>query len=600
MTVPMKARWRIRPYDPARVRDLSARSGLPALVAQILINRGIDDPRQAASFLEARLVSLHDPELLPGASAAADRITAAVQAGRKIVIYGDYDVDGVCGTSILWACLKLAGCRDVEYYIPHRVDEGYGLNADALKRLAEDTKPGLIITVDCGISAVREAELARELGVELIITDHHTIGPALPPADVIVHPRLPGSRYPCGDLCGAAVAFKLAWQVCKGFGDGKRASPHLRDFLVRALGLVALATVADVVPLSDENRALVRHGLAGIASAPTVGLRALLEVSNCLERKRLSAGTVGYSLAPRINAAGRLERAMMAVEMLTTEDPATAHEIALELDRCNTRRQEIERQIYDEARAQLERSGGLGDRRSIVLAGKGWHAGVIGIVAGRLAENYHRPAVIVALSDGICQGSARSIPGFDLYEAIKDCAQPLIGFGGHAAAAGLKIMQEEVPAFAQLFEDRCCSLLAAEALERVLVIDAEVPLGVLSLRVVEELDRLEPHGMGNPKPLLLAGPVQLVGEPRAVGERRNHLQLRLKQGDVLMKAIGWNLAERGQALIPGWTGSVVFHPSINEWNNRREVQLEIRDFVSDERSSLAQTEDGTTGDTHGP
>lgn len=216
--------------------------------------------------------SLHDPELLPGAVEAADRIARAIHEGRKIVIYGDYDVDGVCGTTILWSCLRLAGCRNVSYYIPHRVEEGYGVNGEALRRLAVENQAELIITVDCGISAIREAELARELGVELIVTDHHTIGPSLPDAEVVVHPRRPGSVYPSGDLCGAGVAFKLAWQVCKGFGDGKKASPHLRDYLVRALGLVALATIADVVPLSDENRVLVRHGLAGIAGDPSVGL----------------------------------------------------------------------------------------------------------------------------------------------------------------------------------------------------------------------------------------------------------------------------------------------------------------------------------------
>ena len=577
----MNARWRLRPDDPERMLALSRAAGISPLLAQLLINRGIDEPRRAVAFLEARLGSLHDPELLPGAVEAAERIDRAMRSGRRIVIYGDYDVDGVCGTSILWSCLKLAGGRHVTYYIPHRIEEGYGVNAEALRRLAAESPAAMVVTVDCGISAIREAELARELGLELIVTDHHTIGPVLPPADVVVHPRRPGGAYPSGDLCGAGVAFKLAWQVCKGFGDGKRASPHLRDHLVRSLGLVALATVADVVPLSDENRILVRHGLAGIAGAPTVGLRALMEVSGCLDKRRLTTGTVGFVLGPRINAAGRLERAMMAVEMLTTEDTVLAGEIASELDRCNTRRQEIERQIYEQARAMIEAQGGVSDRWAIVLAAKDWHPGVIGIVAGRLAETYHRPAIILSLREAIAQGSARSIPGFDLYQAIQACAEPLQAFGGHAAAAGLKLAEENVSAFTQLFEARCRDSLTPEQLEKVVNIDAEVPLDVLSLRVVEELDRLEPYGVGNPKPLLLASHVQLVGQPRAVGEHKNHLQLRLKQGNIVMKAIAWNLAEKGQALAAGSSCSVVFHPSINEWNNRREVQLEIKDFTVD-------------------
>jgi single-stranded-DNA-specific exonuclease len=306
-----------------------------------------------------------------------------------------------------------------------------------------------------------------------------------------------------------------------------------------------------------------------------------MEVSGCQSKKRLNTGTVAFGLAPRINAAGRLERAMMAVEMLTTDDALRAQQIALELDRCNARRQEIERRIQEEARAMIEASGGIADRRSIVLAGKGWHPGVIGIVAGRLADIYHRPTIILAQGDTVAQGSARSIAGFDLYEAIKDCAGPLLGFGGHAAAAGLKLAKDDVAAFARLFEDRCRDGLTPEHLERVTLIDAEVPLGALSLRVVEEMDRLEPYGVGNPKPLLLAGHLEVVGQPRIVGDQQNHVQLRVRQGNVVMKAIGWNMAERGKGLGPGTPCSLVFYPSINEWNNRREVQLEIKDFAID-------------------
>jgi len=548
-------------------------------VAQLLINRGIDDAGRALAFLAAKLGTLHDPELLPGAVGAAERIVQAIRDRRKIVIYGDYDVDGVCGTSVLWSCLRLAGARDVEYYIPHRVDEGYGVNGEALRRIASQHPSALVVTVDCGISAVAEAVLARELGIDLIITDHHTIGHCLPAAAEIVHPRLAGSRYPNADLCGAAVAFKLAWQVCKSFGDGKRASPQLRDFLLRSLGLVALATVADMVPLSDENRILVRHGLAGIMADPSAGLKALMEVSGARDRKRLSTGTVGFGLAPRINAAGRLDQAMIAVEMLTTDEPERAREIAIQLDLCNARRQELERKILDQAHEMIQAEGGLGDRRAIVLARRDWHAGVIGIVAGRLADSYHRPAIVISLDGHVAQGSARSIAGFDLYQAIADCSEGLIGFGGHAAAAGLKLTEDQVHSFAKDFEDRCRQTLTAEQLERVLVIDAEVPLGVLSLGVVEEVERLEPYGIGNPRPMLVATDLAVVGQPRAVGETKKHLQLRLQQGQTSLKAIGWNLADKGRDLVSGTRCSAVFQPSINEWNRRREVQLEIKDFA---------------------
>ena len=585
-------RWRLKPFDSDRIAELGRSARISPLVAQLLLNRGIDTPERAVAFLQAKLVGLHDPATLPGVIEASSRIVAAIKDDRPIVIYGDYDVDGVCGTSVLWSCLKLAGARQVHYYIPHRVEEGYGVNLEALRRVAETHQAPLVITVDCGISAVAEAAAARDLGIELIVTDHHTIGAELPAADVLVHPRLPGSTYPCGDLCGAGVAFKLAWEVCKSFGDGKKASPHLRDFLVHSLGLVAMATVADVVPLTDENRIIVRHGLAGISGAPTVGMRALMAVAGCLGKSRLTTGMIGFGMAPRINAAGRLERAMRAVEMLTSEDPEQARSIAEELDQLNIRRQEVERAIVQQAQEMIKVEGGLKDRSAIVLGHSDWHPGVIGIVASRLVDFYHRPTVIVAFGDEVAQGSARSVPGFDLYEAIHDCSEGLIAYGGHAAAAGLKMTQSHFPTFAQRFEERCRATLTHDQMQKQLTIDAEVPLGVLSLRVVEEVEQLEPHGIGNPRPLLLASGVKVVGEPRLVGEQKNHLQLRLVQGNTQLKSIGWNLAEKAKDLTPNSTISIIFHPSINEWNGRRDVQLELRDLViEDDRPEVGTSED---------
>ncbi|RUL89557.1 single-stranded-DNA-specific exonuclease RecJ [Tautonia sociabilis] len=570
-------RWQLRPSDPARVSWLGKEAGIPPLVAQILLNRGVDDPAKAIDYIEARRKSLHDPELLPGVAEAADRIVRAVKDGRKIVIYGDYDVDGVCGTSILWSCLRLAGARSTEYYIPHRVEEGYGLNADALKKVATELGGSVVVTVDCGITSVREARVARELGLELIVTDHHTIGPDLPEADALVHPRLPGGTYPFGELCGAGVAFKLAWQICKSFGDGKKASPHLRDFLMEALGLVALATVADMVPLEDENRIFVRHGLDGIRANPSVGLTALMRVSNCLGRKKLSTGSVGFGLAPRINAAGRLERAMLAVEMLTTNDPARAENIAEQLDACNRKRQEIEQSIVADAKQMMEAVGGLGERGAVVLGHPDWHPGVIGIVAGRLAEIYHRPSIVMALRDDLCQGSGRSIPGFDLYEAIRACSDGLLGFGGHRAAAGLRMTPDRFDGFAERFDHHCRGSLTEDQKVRKLDIDAEVRLAELSLRVVEAIEWLEPYGVGNPRPVFSSDSVRIVGEPRVVGDRKNHVQLRLSQNGTTLKGIAWNMADRLATLAPGTDCAIAFLPSINEWNGRREVQLEIRD-----------------------
>ncbi len=584
----MTTRWRLRPFDADRVAALGREAGVSPLIAQLLLGRGVVDAPGALAFFDTKLAGLHDPETLPGVVEAADRIVAAVRAGRKIFIYGDYDVDGVCGTSILWACLKLAGARDVEYYIPHRVEEGYGVNAEAVRRLAVEHKAELIITVDCGISAVSEARLARQLGVELIVTDHHTLGPELPDAAVVVHPRLPGSLYPFGDLCGCGVAFKLAWQICKTFGDGKKASPHLRDFLVKSIGLVAMATVADVMPIHGENRLLVRHGLAGLIGSPSHGLKALMDVAGCLGKKGLSTGTVGFKLAPRINAAGRLERAMLAVEMLTTDDQGRAEDLARQLDACNKQRQEVEREIVEQAHEMIAAQGGISGRGAIVIGDEAWHPGVIGIVASRLVETYHRPAIVVALGAEHGQGSARSVAGFNLFEAIRACSAGLLGFGGHAMAAGLKIPRGHFDEFAALFDGHCRSALTPEQLQKALNIDAEIPLGALTLGVVEAIEALEPFGIGNPRPVLAASRVRVVGEPNFVGDRKQHVQVRFAQGDVAFRAIAFNMAERGKALKPGLLCSVAFHPSINEWNGRREVQLELRDFrVEDEAHALS-------------
>lgn len=570
--------WRLRPFDADRVQALAQSARVVPLVAQLLLNRGVTDAVGARAFLDVRRDGLHDPGLLPGAAEAADRIVRAIRQDRRIVIYGDYDVDGVCGTSLLWACLKLAGAANATYYIPHRIDEGYGVNAEALRKLAAEHPGALIVTVDCGVSAVREARLARELGLELVITDHHTPGPEWPEADVVVHPRMPGSTYPFHDLCGAGVAFKVAWQICKSFGDGKKASPHLRDYLLRAINLVALATVADVVPLENENRIFVRHGLRGLTADASVGLRALMQVSGCLGLDKLGTGQIGFGLAPRINAAGRLECASKAVEMLTTDDAERALELARDLDDCNHRRQEVERTIVSEAHALVDAAGGSSERGAIVVGHPGWHPGVIGIVASRLVEAYHRPTVVVALGAELAQGSARSVPGFDLYEALSACSEGLTAFGGHRAAAGLKLPPGHFPAFAERFVAHCSEHLTREQRQKVLTIDAEVRLAELSTKLIEAIDELEPYGMGNPRPVLMAGPVRLVGEPRIVGERQNHMQLRFAQGPTVVKAIGWNLASRARELQPGALCAVAFGPSINEWNGRREVQLELKDF----------------------
>ena len=322
----MAKRWRIHPHDPSRILELERSSGVSAVVAQLLVCRGICAPALVREFLDARLDSLRDPEDLPGVTAAADLVTAAIAAGRRIVVYGDYDVDGISGTALLHLCLRMLSA-EVSYYVPHRVDEGYGLNGDALRTLA-GRGAQMIITVDCGTASVVEAELARELGLELVITDHHQTASTLPAADAIVHPALAGSVYPFAGLCGAGVAFKLAWALCQRASQAKKVGPRMRDFLMQAVGLVALGTVADVVPLVDENRVLVRHGLASLRQRPSIGLAALLKVTGLDAKSHLSSEDIAFSLGPRLNAVGRLGQATLGVELLVTDSTERANALA--------------------------------------------------------------------------------------------------------------------------------------------------------------------------------------------------------------------------------------------------------------------------------
>ncbi len=472
----MAKQWRILPHDPARITALERAAGVPAVVAQLLLSRGIHDAEIARQFLAARLASLREPEDLPGVSGAADRVMAAVQAGRRIVIYGDYDVDGMSGTAILVRCLKMLSA-DVSYYVPNRLDEGYGLNRDALATLHK-RGASLVVTVDCGIASLDEARAARELGLELIITDHHQFAAELPVADAIVHPALPGTAYPFTGLCGAGVAFKLAWAICQRASQAKKVGQQMRDFLMQAVGLVALGTVADVVPLVDENRVLVRHGLVSLRERPGVGIGEMLKLTKLDEKPHLSSEDIAFTLAPRLNAAGRLGQAPLAVELLVTDSTERAASLAAYLNELNKSRESLERSVYLAANKQAAEQFDPENDAALVLAERGWHAGVIGIVAARLAEKFHRPVVLVALDavgarPGV--GSGRSIQGFDLHAALTAASEHLLTHGGHAAAAGLKIDESRLEAFRELFCEVAAGELAATPRVAELRIDAEVP-----------------------------------------------------------------------------------------------------------------------------
>ncbi|MCI0459612.1 MAG: single-stranded-DNA-specific exonuclease RecJ [Gemmataceae bacterium] len=567
--------WHLLPHDPLAIERLARSVGLASVVAQLLINRGLNTPDDAARFLKASLTGLHEPALLPGVKQAAERLWAAVRGGKRICVYGDYDVDGVSGTSIMLQVLRLLGA-DVEFHVPHRLEEGYGVNSAALKRIAEGGA-SVVVTVDCGIASIAEAEEARRLGLELIVTDHHEPKEQLPEADVLVHPRIPAGAYPWGGLCGSGVAFKVAWALCQLASGGDKVSPRHRECLMDAVGLVAMGTVADVVPLQDENRIFVRHGLLRLQQTTIEGLKALLQSANLTDRP-LTSVDVSYSIAPRLNAAGRLGSARLAVELLTTTSPQRAADLTRFLEDQNQKRQAVERQIYSEARAQAEQLNGA---PAFVLASTGWHAGMIGIVAGRLMEAYARPVLMIALGpDGApgC-GSGRSIPGFKLHEALRECSDDLLSHGGHATAAGFKIAPEQVEPFREHFCSVAARHFSTGPPAPRLVIDAEVPLSAVTPGLIESMKLLEPYGAGNPQPLFLAGDLQVVGDPRRVGGGERHLTFRVRQGNKELRTIAFGMGDRFDELMSeGGKCCLVFTPRINEWQGYRNVELEVRDF----------------------
>ncbi|MEX2114906.1 MAG: single-stranded-DNA-specific exonuclease RecJ [Pirellulales bacterium] len=572
--------WRIHPHDSARIVALERAAAIPAVVAQLLICRGICDPRTAGDFLDARLSSLRDPEDLPGLPAAADRIMAAVTAGRRIVVYGDYDVDGMSATAILYLCLRLLG-GDVSYYVPNRMDEGYGLNRQALETLRQ-RGADMVVTVDCGAASVDEAQAARALGLELIITDHHQFGATLPDAAAIVHPALPGSAYPFTGLCGAGVAFKLAWALCQRASEAKKVGPPMREFLMQSVGLVALGTVADVVPLVDENRTIVRHGLTSLRERPALGVAALAKLTKLDEKPHLSSEDIAFTLAPRLNAAGRLGQAALGVELLTTDSAERASALAAYLNELNKSRDSLERSIYLAANKQaIERFDPENDA-ALVLADRGWHVGVIGIVAARLAEKFHRPVVMVSFEavgakPGV--GSARSVPGFDLHAALAAGCEHLLSHGGHAAAAGLKIEEHRLDDFRAQFCEHAAAELAGTPRVAELRIDAEVPFSALTTSTVMDIERLAPFGQANPRPLLCTSEVTLCEPPKRIGGGERHLSLRLAQHGVELRAVAFGGGEWAEELgeTPG-TIAVAFRPFVNHFRGRKSVELQVCDW----------------------
>jgi single-stranded-DNA-specific exonuclease len=560
--------WTIAPSSQRDARLLVAELGLSEVTAAVLARRGFADPEAARAFLSGESPA-HDPLRLGDMPAAAAAVRAAVAAGRRICVHGDYDVDGICATTLAVLLLRELGA-EVEWHLPSRFDEGYGVSRDTIARLA-DEGCGLVLTVDCGITAVDEVAEARARGLDVVVTDHHRPGAVLPDCPVVA--TLVGD-YPFTGLCGTGVVWKLS-QVLLG---------EEHPFCARHLDLVALATIADVVPLVDENRALAIAGLRGLARTQRVGLRALMGVA-AVDPAAVDAGAVGFRLAPRINAAGRLGHPRAALELLLTEDGEEAYRLASELERLNRDRQQVEERIRREAVAQIESwPEPLRRRRGYVVAGAEWHEGVIGIVASRLVERYHRPVVLIAGTDEAWRGSGRSIPAFDLHGALGACAEHLERFGGHRAAAGLSILPENLDAFEAAFAEEAEGALAEDDLRATTEIDAILPPGTpLTLDLCTELERLAPFGLGNPGVTLLAAGIE-IAEAAQVGEGK-HLRFRVREnGRDAGSAIAFGLGAQLDRFRPEQRYDVAFRPSENRWNGTVSPQLVVkRVFDADER-----------------
>lgn len=558
----MEKEWSLLPDTSARAVEFSQRIGTMPFTAALLLHRGITSDEEARAFLHPEKQPFHDPFLMRDMEKAVSRIEQAIEAQERIVVYGDYDVDGITATSLLCRNLRQLGAA-ADYFIPHRQKDGYGLHKETLDEIIAGGAR-LIVTVDCGISAVEEAAAAKDK-VDLIITDHHLPGKELPKALAVIDPHRADCSYPDKNIAGVGVAFKL----CQALWQKMRGKAFTGD-----LDIVALGTVADVVPLLGENRKIVQQGLRVLKKSKRPGIQALLAVTE-LQEKEITAGHIGFVLAPRLNAAGRLASALRGVELLLTEDGEEAQAIAEELDAANRERQAVEQEILQAAEKQIEE---IDVKRAhvLVLHGEGWHPGVIGIVASRIVERYYRPTVIIAEEDGIGKGSCRSIRGFHMFEALSACGEHLLGFGGHAQAAGLSLRSADVASFREALEAYAAKVLTEEDFVPILDIELELAPEKITEQLMTEIKLLEPYGMGNPKPLFASHGVR-GGYARQIGKEGQHLKFELDGLDASIDVLAWGKGEEAP-LVNRERIDIAYFPEYHVWREKRSLQLMLEDF----------------------
>ena len=562
--------WQHLPCDDAQASALAASLQLHPTVARLLCLRGLSDPEQAARFLEPSLDHLHDPLRLTGMLPAVERLEAAIARRERIAIHGDYDVDGITSTVILRRALEMLG-GDVVHFIPERLRDGYGLQPAAIERLHAQGV-SLVVSVDCGIRGIEAARRARELGVDLVITDHHEPDGELPPALAVINPKRHDCSYPEKSLAGVGVALKVVQALCNRAGRSK--------WLPAFVKIAAIGTLADVVPLLGENRVIARLGLASLSRGPhTVGLRALLDCCG-LAGKTIDSYQVAFMLAPRVNAAGRMSTPDIATRLLLATDStldAEARALAQQLNEENLRRQQEEAELVAQAKKAIETDPAVGTHNVLVVGGDGWHRGVIGIAASKLVDAYHKPAIVLSIDGDLAHGSCRSIPDFDMLGALERCADLFVKFGGHRQAAGLTMEAARVPEFRQRINAWADDVLQPEQLMPRLRIDAPLALKGITHDLVRGLDALGPFGMGNPRPVFHASPVEIVDGPRPLKER--HLKMTFSQEGRRFRAIAWRAAERADFLEKHRSGvNLAFSLDRNEYQGETYLELSVCDF----------------------
>lgn len=566
-------KWIIYNSDLNKINEISRKFNISTLVATVVLNRGIDQDEDIESFFKKDIGKVHDPFLLKDMDKAVSRINTALKKGEKITVYGDYDVDGVTSTSILVDYLRKCHAT-VEYYIPDRIDEGYGVNRQALEMIYNNgTK--LVITVDSGITAVDEVEYANALGLDMIITDHHECKEEIPKAYAVINPKQTECLYPYKELAGVGVTFKLIQALA---GKEKRF-----EVIEQYSDIVCLGTIADVVPLLGENRLIVDYGLKLMERTDNLGLKALIRVAG-LNSKKIGTGTVGFTIAPRVNAAGRIGSALRAVELFLTDDEKTANEIARELNEENRSRQATEAKILDEAMNLIKSDFDFNKQKVMVLCGENWHHGVIGIVASRITDKFYRPSILIALEGEEGKGSGRSVDGFNLFEALTECGHHLVKFGGHELAAGLTIKREEIPEFSKNIDEYAKSRLCDDDLIPRIYIDSEIKVNHLNFSTIKQLETLEPFGMGNAGPVFALRNVT-ISDIRSVGEGK-HLKMRIEKDGTYVDAIGFNMGEYENKFIAGDHVDIACTLSINSYRGQDSIQLILKDMKMPELKKI--------------